>query len=200
MSPMPTETVLTNPHRHLIALILGGVGIFLFGAVVGTVTLHFWITSHDFRRTVATASFIQDWQLNCPPATQPASACALQQTIVQQGTNTPLAQLQISRGVSADSIRIVVPLGILIGPGLGFSVAGRPAQQVQYSTCDYAGCIAVTPLTAAERTQMEHGSGGQIVVVGRDAKAVNLPYSLKGFADAIRERDNDWRRRNGHWF
>jgi hypothetical protein len=47
---------------------------------------------------------------------------------------------------------------------------------------------------------MENGVGGQITVVGGDGKPVSLPYSLNGFADAMRERDKDWRRRSSHWF
>ena len=190
----------TPPHRHTIALVLGGIGLFLLGAVVGTVSLHFWMGAREFPRNVPTAAFIQDWQLNCPPIAQSTSGCNLRQTIVQQGSNTPLAMVQIERGVSADTLKIVVPLGVLVGPGLAFSANGSPPVGIPYITCDFSGCIAVTPLTSAERTSMESGTAGRITVVGANGKSVALPFSLKGFGDAMRERDKDWRRRSGHWF
>jgi invasion protein IalB len=47
--------------------------------------------------------------------------------------------------------------------------------------------------------QMENGGTGQITLVGRDGRPVALPFSLKGFADAVHERDEDWVRRTDHW-
>jgi invasion protein IalB len=200
MSQTSSEQSFPRPAHHTVAMVLGGLGLFVLGAVVGTVSLHFWMAGHDFRHTVATAEYIQDWQLNCPPAKQTADACSVRQIILQQGTNSPLAQIEVDRGVNADIIKFVVPLGVLVGPGLAFSTDGTGPVAVAYTTCDLSGCIAIAPLTATQLGQMEHGTGGRVIVLARNGKGAAIPYSLKGFADAMRERDSDWRNRAGHWF
>lgn len=200
MSQTSSEQNSSRPPHHTVATVLGGIGLFVLGAVVGTVSLHFWMAGHDFRRTVTTAEFIQDWQLSCPPAKQTADACSARQVILQQGTNAPLAQIEVDHGVNADVIKFVVPLGVFVGPGLAFAADGNKPVQIPYTTCDYSGCIAVAPLTATQLDQMEHGTSGRVVVLARNGKAAAIPYSLKGFAEAIRERDSDWRMRAGHWF
>jgi invasion protein IalB len=197
---MPLNTSPSSPGRRAAVLGMGGAGLFLLGALAGAIGVHLWSGAHDLRKTVSTVAFIQDWQLNCPPLAQSGTGCALRQTLVQKGTTTPIAQLQIERGVNADVIKIVVPLGVLVGPGLAFTADGAPPAAIPYVTCDFSGCIAVAPLTNDQRDKMEHGTGGQITVVGRSGKPVNLPYSLKGFAEAIGERDRDWHRRTGGWF
>jgi invasion protein IalB len=185
----------------MLALFLVGLGCFVLGAVAAALTLHAWQAADDFRGKVATTAYIQDWRLNCPPAAVTGTACSLQQAIFQRETHMTIADLTVARGVAADTLTIVVPLGVLIGPGLAFSAGGGSTTlAVPYATCSQAGCIAMTTLTPKELSQMENGAGGQITIVGRDGRPVALPYSLKGFADAMRERDKDWRGRTDHWF
>jgi invasion protein IalB len=200
MTQATTEPDPSHARRHRIALVLGGAGLFILGAVIGTVSLHFWMREHDFRGTVPTAEFLQDWQLVCPPLSKTTSGCVARETVIQQQTNAPVAQLQIDRGANADTIRIVVPLGVLLTPGLSFSPNSSVVLPIPYATCDFSGCLAVAQLTDEEVQQMKQGGSGMIGVVDRNAKAVKLQFSLKGFADAMRERDDDWRRRTGHWF
>lgn len=200
VSQMPPESSPAGPRHHLFGLVVGGLACFVLGGVAAALGIHFWQAAHDFRGGVPTTAYIDDWQLNCPPASKTATGCALQSVVMRPGTNVTLAELKIARGVAADSLTIVVPLGVLIGPGLAVSAGSGPAVVVPYTTCDQSGCIAITTLTANQRTQMESGGAGQITVEGPDGKQVPLSYSLKGFADAMHERDRDWRRRSGHWF
>ncbi len=195
---MPAESA--PPRNQKLALVFGGLGCFALGAIAAALTLHFWQAAHDFRGKVATTAYILDWQLNCPPTTVTETACSLQQSIVQRDTHATIAALTVARGVAADTLQIVVPLGVLIGPGLAFSAGSSATLAVPYTTCAQSGCVAITTLTAPTLSQMEHGAGGEITIVGRDGKPVSLPFSLKGFADAMRERDRDWRSRTGHWF
>jgi len=181
-------------------LVFGGLGCFVLGAVTAVLGLHVWQATHDFRGTVATTAYIQDWRLTCPPKSATGRACSLQQSIVERGTNATIAELTIARGVAADTLTIVVPLGVLVGPGLAFSAGSSATIAVPYTTCAQSGCIAITTLTSNQLSQMENGVGGQITIVGGDNRPVNLSYSLKGFADAMHERDKDWRRRTDHWF
>lgn len=200
MTHMPVENSPGGLRAHMVALVLGGLGCFVLGAITAAVSLHFWQAAHDFRGTVASTAYIQDWRLTCPPKTVTSTGCSLQQSIVERGTNVTIADLTVARGVAADTLTIVVPLGVLVGPGIAFS-AGSPATiAVPFTTCAQSGCIAIATLTSSQLNQMENAAGGQITVVGRDGRPVNLSYSLKGFADAMRERDRDWRGRSSHWF
>jgi invasion protein IalB len=200
MSQMPVESAPTGHRSHALALVFVGLGCFVLGAITAALSLHFWQAAHDFRGKVATTAYIQDWQLNCPPTAATATACSLQQAVVQRDTHATIAALTIARGVAADTLQIVVPLGVLIGPGLAFSAGTSATLAVPYTTCAQSGCVAITTLTSQTLGQMENGTGGQITIVGRDGKPVSLPFSLKGFADAMRERDRDWRSRTEHWF
>jgi invasion protein IalB len=200
MSHMPVENSPGGLRGHMPALVLGGLGCFVLGAITAALGLHFWQAAYDFRGTVATTAYIQDWRLTCPPKTVTSTACALQQSIVERGTNVTIADISVARGVAADTLTIVVPLGVLVGPGLAFSAGTSATLAVPFTTCAQSGCIAITTLTPNQLSQMESAAGGQITIVGRDGRPVNLSYSLKGFADAMRERDRDWRRRTDHWF
>lgn len=197
---MPAENAPAGLRNNTLALVLGGLGCFVLGAIIAALSLHFLEATHDLRGSVATTAYIQDWQLNCPAATAMQTACSLQQAVVQRETHTTIADLTVARGVGADTLTIVVPLGVLIGPGLAISAGNSGTIAVPFTTCAESGCIAILTLTPKTLDQMENGVGGQITVVGRDNRPVALSYSLKGFADALRERDRDWRRRSDHWF
>jgi invasion protein IalB len=200
MSQMPPENAPAGPRNHPIALVFGGLCCFVLGAIAAALGLHFWQAAHDFRSRVATTAYIQDWQLNCPPASATETGCSLQQAIVQRETHGTIAALTVARGVAADTLQVVVPLGVLIGPGLALSIGNSTTVAVPYATCAQSGCIAIATLTPKTLSQMENGVGGQITIVGGNGRPASLPYSLKGFADAMRERDRDWRMRTGHWF
>jgi invasion protein IalB len=200
MSQTPDENAPAGSGSHKVSLVLGGLGCFLLGAVAAALGLHFWQSAHDDRGKVATTAYIQAWELNCPPASVTGTACSLQQAIVQRDTHATIAALTVARGVAADTLQIVVPLGVLIGPGLAFSVGKAATLAVPYTTCALSGCVAITTISPQTLAQMENGTGGDITIVGRDGRPVSLPYSLNGFAEAVRERDKDWRSRSGHWF
>jgi invasion protein IalB len=200
MSQMPVENSPGGLRDHALTLVVGGLGCFVVGAIAAALGLHLWHAAHDVRGKFATTSYIQAWQLNCPPANVTSTRCSLQQSIVQRDTHATIAAVMVERGVAADTLQIIVPLGVLIGPGLAFSVGNTATVAVPYTTCAQSGCVAITTLTPKTLGQMENGAGGQITVVRGDGKPVSLPYSLNGFADAMRERDKDWRKRSSHWF
>jgi invasion protein IalB len=200
MSQTPDENAPAGLGSHLLVLVLGGLGCFVLGAIAAALGLHLWQASHDFRSKVATTAYIQAWQLNCPPTTVAGTGCSLQQAIIQRDTHATVAALTVARGVAADTLQIVVPLGVLIAPGLAVSVGNSTTLAVPYATCAPTGCVAITTLTPKMLGQMENGTSGQITIVGGDGRPVGLPYSLNGFAEAMHERDRDWRSRSGHWF
>lgn len=200
MSQISDESAPAGLRDHILVLVLGGLGCFVLGAIVTALGLLFWQAAHDVRGKVATTAYIQDWQLNCPPMSAAGTACSLQEPILQRDTHATIAALTVARGVAADTLQVVVPLGVLIGPGLAISVGNSTTLAVPYTTCAVSGCIAITTLTPKMLALMESGVGGQITLVGRDGRPVSLPYSLNGFAEAIRQRDRDWRSRTGQWF
>jgi invasion protein IalB len=196
---MSTEnpSVMKLPSTTVLAL--GGLGLFLLGAVLAAFGTYLLVAGHDFRNKVPTSAFIQDWRLDCPGEKDTKGGCIVQQTVVQKSTNSAVAQLRIVHGAAADTLVITVPFGVLIPPGLSIAAGTDPAVAVPYKTCDQLGCIAFEVLSPTQRTQLEQNTTGTITIVGADGKAIPLSFSLRGFSDAMHEYDADWRRRSGHW-
>jgi len=179
-------------------LILCSVGFFVLGAVAALVGEHLLYKPTDLRDTMQTIAVMKDWRMSCPPRTQKDGTCVLDQTIVQRGSNNPLAQLTIGQRDKGDVLAIIAPLGVLITPGLRFSVGTGQPIAIPYKTCLPAGCVATVPLDAALSTAMTQNAGGQITVVAVVGKPIPLNFSLRGLPDALAARAADMKARKEH--
>jgi invasion protein IalB len=134
----------------------------------------------------------QDWRITCPPITAATPNCALTED-VQRDTGGLLLQLSIVDAIAGKPLTLTVPHGVLLEPGLGFAIGTEPMRVRPYETCTPAGCFALVTLDADTLKSMRANMGGQVTIAVPGATMpVNLPFSLRGFADgyAALERAN----------
>jgi invasion protein IalB len=175
------------------------IGLFVLGAIAALAGEHLLFKQADLRDSMQTAKTFQAWQLICAPRTDKNGNCALQSAIIDKATGAPLIQLTLASKGSSDTLVIVAPLGVLIPPGLRFSIGSDQPKTVAFKTCMRTGCWAALPLDSALSTAMAQNAGGQIVVVGNTGKAAALPFSLRGFGEALAARAADASARKPSW-
>lgn len=139
----------------------------------------------------------QDWRVICPPLTPTTPNCALTAD-VQRDTGGILLTLSMTDPAPGSQLSLTVPHGVLLEPGLGFTVGSDPVRVRPYETCTNAGCIALVTADADTLKSLSANMGGQVsVAVPNNAQPVNIPFSLKGFADGYGELQRAKARRTG---
>lgn len=171
-------------------------GLFVVGAIVG------WIGRAQLTgpADVATMSVFQDWRLLCPASKEKDVSCEMSQDIVDTKAHQQVARLVLLRDKNkATVLAVTVPLNVLLEPGLGLKLGGDQVRVFQYKTCTEEGCLSVIPVDKQmEKTMMTVSDAG-IAVAGRDGKAVELPFSMKGFAEARKAFLNNDAKRASWW-
>jgi invasion protein IalB len=169
--------------------VLLAIGTFILGAVVALGGQHLLSNKKDPRDNMQTVAAFQGWRLSCPPRTEKAGFCVMQQALARKGSNTILAELNVVPKDKTDMLTIVAPLGVFILPGIKVA-AGSSAKTIAYKTCLQMGCIASTPIDSGLATAMSKSQSMQITVVA-DGKPASLNFSLAGYSDALAARAID---------
>ena len=145
----------------------------------------------------------QDWRVICPPLTRTTPNCALTAD-VSRDTGGVILTLSMTDPAAGSNLSLVVPHGVLLEPGMGFSVGTEPVRVRPYETCNAQGCIALVTLDADTLKSLQTNMAGQVAIVapappGANAQAqpVNLPFSLKGFPEGYAELQRAKARRTG---
>jgi invasion protein IalB len=125
----------------------------------------------------------QDWRVICPPLTQATPNCALTSEVARD-TGGVLLTLSLVDPAPGSQLSLTVPHGVLLDPGLGFSIGPEPTRVRPYETCTNQGCIALVTVDADTLKALNTNMGGHVAVAApNNAQPVNIPYSLKGFSD-----------------
>lgn len=136
----------------------------------------------------------EDWRVICPPLSEADSNCSLTSEVVPGQV-----QLVLNDPTLGSRLRVIVPHGVFLDPGLGFSVGDQPLKIYQYETCMPVGCFADVPLDTEMLGYLRNNMNGQVVVVPAEGSPVTVPYSLSGFSEGydalVQERD----RRGSMW-
>lgn len=139
----------------------------------------------------------QDWRVICPPIAPATPNCALTSD-VNRDTGGVLLTLSLVDPAPGSQLSLTVPHGVLLDPGVGFSIGNEPTRVRPYETCTNQGCIALVTLDADTLKSLSANMGGRIAVaVPNNAQPVTIPFSLKGFADGYGELQRTKSRRSG---
>ena len=177
---------------------LAVLGIFVVGGIAGWIGRGVLAGPDD----VATMSMYQDWRLLCPASKEKDVSCEMSQDVVDTKAHQQIARLVLLKDKDkATVLAVTVPLNVLLEPGLGLKIGSGDVKVYQYKTCTEEGCMSVIPVDKQMEKQMASATDAGIAVAGRDGKAVELPFSTKGFAEARRaflsneaNRKSWWRR------
>jgi invasion protein IalB len=129
---------------------------------------------------------IGDWGVRCYTAASP-SPCEMQEVVTQSKTGNRVMSMSLAFVPSKNQyvFQLAVPLGVSLAKGAAIVANGFNGPAMAFRRCDRGGCYVegfidgkmIDALAAA-------GGAGKITVSSFDGHVVNLPLSLRGFADA----------------
>jgi len=127
-----------------------------------------------------------DWTVRCYPIASP-SPCDMYELLANKQNNQRVMSLSIAYLPSGDKhvIQVAVPLGILIPKGLVIESDTYTSPTLRYRRCDRGGCYVEMLFDTAAVNALATASGpAKIKIVADNGKVFEIPFSLKGYADA----------------
>jgi invasion protein IalB len=139
----------------------------------------------------------QDWRVICPPLSPATPNCALTSDVMRD-TGGVLLTLSLVDPAPGSELSLTLPHGVLLDPGLGFTIGNEPTRVRPYETCTNQGCIAVVTMDADTLKSFNANMEGRIAVaIPNNPQPVVIPFSLKGFADGYGALQRAKARRTG---
>lgn len=132
-----------------------------------------------------TNTAFDDWVLQCAPAKDGKTVCALMQRLAdQQGRQ--IIKFTAARANDRAYLEVSAPLGLSIPYGVALVLPDKSEVKMQLADCLTAGCRAVVPLEQALLVKL---SGAERIGVrfqdSRSGKVLTVSGSLKGFANGM---------------
>lgn len=131
-----------------------------------------------------------DWALVCSGvASLHTRVCEVDATISLKGQNAPIARIAFARLAKDKPFRVVVqtPANVTIAPGVKLEPeANKETITLGYRTCAPTGCFSEADITSDQVKSFRGRSApGQLTVTDSTGKSVALPFSLRGFDQAL---------------
>jgi len=117
-----------------------------------------------------------DWVKVCTKNNEGREHCFTSRDFVsEQGRSVmSVAVYEIEAG-NRQVLRVLVPLGLRLVPGVRFSIDKGTEMQGQFGMCYQSGCFADAMIGSTLRVSAEHGNG----------RSVEMNAPLAGFAKAV---------------
>jgi len=173
-------------------------GVFVVGVLGGWIGRGLLVGPAD----VPTMNVFDDWRLSCPARKEADVSCEISQDVVDQKAGMRVARFVLLKEKDKSTvIALTVPLQVLLEPGLGLKIGDDQVRVFQYKTCTESGCVSVIPVNDQIEAALDKSDKVGVVVAQPDGKAVELPFSMKGYAVAYAaflsseaKRKSWWRR------
>jgi invasion protein IalB len=172
------------------------VAIFLVGGIAG------WIGHGKFAGPpdALTMTAYQDWRLLCPASTDKNNSCELSQDVISEKARARVARLVLLKDKDKSTVlAVTVPLEVLLQPGIGIKFGSDQPRVYQYRTCTQEGCVTIIPVDDQMEQALAKTSDAGIIVAAQNGKAVELPFSMKGYVDARHAFLNNEAKRKSWW-
>ncbi len=129
------------------------------------------------------------WTVLC--STKDAGACAMEQK-GKDADGKDMMLVRIARieprdtpqGTVDSVITALVPLGVMLKPGLGVQIDSGEATRGAFELCDRNGCVLQSPMPAAMVQSMKKGVTAKFSMVAPPKKEIVVELSLSGFTAA----------------
>jgi invasion protein IalB len=134
----------------------------------------------------------QDWTLRCGKSQQGPEVCELQQQQTDREGRTVMAVAVGTVPGSSDlGLLIILPLGILLPPGVSLAIDGGAEVPLEVATCERQGCRIEMLLEPALLNRLKAGREAKVFFEARDPQGkltrLGVPVSLLGFTAALNE-------------
>jgi len=148
---------------------------------------------------VPTVSVYQDWRVACPPTSNKAGTCEIQQDVLDSQTHSELARLAIFQLNGSNTLIVTVPFNVLLDPGIGLGLGNDKPRVYPFETCNTVGCVVRIPFDDNLAKAVGAAPQARILLAGLDGKPVGLPFSLKGYQDALAAFSSAEAKRHSWW-
>ena len=150
-----------------------------------------------------TVTIYQDWQLICPASKDKDKSCEIIQDVINEKAGRRVARIVMGRekDKKIPSLFLTVPLGVLIDPGLGLRLGADQMNAYPYKTCLEDGCVAIVPGDKRLEASFVKAQEATIAfATPPEGKAIEVPFSMKGFAEAHKAYLNNEAKRISWWW
>lgn len=135
----------------------------------------------------------QSWLKVCNTnATTNAESCIVTQELrADTGRFIAGVTIQTGREPGKYNVSTVVPIGMVLPPGVSLSVDGETLARAQYTIClppssnQAAVCLAQAPIDESFITALKKGSKLALVVVNNQTKEIPIEMTLAGFSKSF---------------
>jgi len=200
MSELPFNEPRTQSSAGSTTPLLKTAGIFLAVFLVGG--LGGWITRGFLAgpADVPTMNVFDDWRLFCPARKEAAASCEVSQDVVDQKSGMRIARFVLLKDKDKSAVvALTVPLQVLLEPGIGLKIGDDQVRVFQFKTCTEDGCLSVIPMDDKMQTALGKSDKLGVVVAQPNGKAVELPFSMKGYGVAFAAFLSNEAKRNSWW-
>lgn len=124
----------------------------------------------------------QDWSLRCV-GEGAQRRCELVQPVDDPETGEPVMAMVVAPS-GPDSVPVawfVMPLGILLPPGIGLSIDDAEPDRLPIRHCEPGGCLAPLELSDEMQRRLRGGVTLEVLAYDIDEQQVSIPLSLMGF-------------------
>ncbi len=126
------------------------------------------------------------WSIICDtPAGATSEQCAMMQNVVAEDRPEIGLSVVILRTAdnSAEILRVLAPLGVLLPNGLGLNVDGQDIGRAYFVRCFEDGCYAEVILEEPLLTTLRNGEAATFIVFQTPEEGIGIPVDLAGFGE-----------------
>ena len=131
----------------------------------------------------------QDWGVSClkNPQDPQDQFCTIGYVAFNKETDKPFMKINVGYPPDGQIPRavIAVPLVVDLPPGLTLQIDGGESVVLPFEICNPGGCQVHVELKRALLLQMQQGVGGKVVLQIPPERKLTVPFSLKGFTEAL---------------
>lgn len=166
----------------------------LIGAlsIITAVIAVFILMGNDSTTAQAQSGPESPWQSRCTTLQQESGGqiekCEVFQRLTMQETGQRLIEFAIgSSDQQAGLYRgvFLMPLGILIQPGVLMQIDENPPYKFDIHHCADTGCVAFVDLNAQIVDKLRKGEKAKVIMKAVDGKNIQITMSLSGFTKAF---------------
>lgn len=148
---------------------------------------------------IPTVAVYDDWRVACPQSTLKDATCEIQQDVLDAKSHSELARIAIFKLKDANTLLVTVPYNVLLDPGIGLGLGNDKPRIYQFETCNGVGCVVKIAFDDGLAKAIGAAPQARILFAGLDGKPVGLPFSLKGYKEALAAYNSAEGRRHSWW-
>ena len=155
--------------------------------VVGSATLLWvlYIPSVQTENRTTTIDF-NNWLVTCQQSVERSSLCVMSQRVLVEESRSKISEIQFTYDLTNGGYELtaLMPLGVMISPGLDIELDGQKRTQLQYKQCTENGCTATLRVSRELMQVFTQADAGHLIAIHKSGSTLALPIILDDFEQA----------------